>query len=75
VISESHRGDKREGQGRGVGENKSKLFTTPVSKLNQGVVHALVLQLLAAGIPSIYVNGNKEGTSHLSTSDFIVIWG
>jgi hypothetical protein len=57
-----------------LGDNKSKLFTSPVSKLNQGVVHALVLQLLAAGILSIYVNGDKEGTSHLSTSNFIVNW-
>jgi hypothetical protein len=47
-----------------LGENKTKVFTTPAYKLNQGVVHALVLQLLAAGIITIYVsNKTKEGTN------------
>jgi hypothetical protein len=55
-------------------DNKSKLFTTSVSKLNQVVIHSLVLQLLAAGILAIYVDGEKEETSHLSTSNFIVNW-
>jgi hypothetical protein len=58
-----------------MGENKGKLFTTPVYKLNQGVIHALVLQLLAAGILSSYIrNEDKEGTSCLSITDFIVNW-
>jgi hypothetical protein len=30
-----------------LGDNKSKVFTTPGYKLNQGVVHALVLKLMA----------------------------
>jgi hypothetical protein len=59
-----------------LGDNKSKPFTTLVYKLNQGVIHALVLQLLAAGILSIYVisDKDKDGTSCLSTSNFIVNW-
>jgi hypothetical protein len=36
-----------------LGDNKSKIFTTPGYRLNQGVVHALVLQLIAAGLLSI----------------------
>jgi hypothetical protein len=58
-----------------LGDNKGKLFTTPVYKLNQGVIHALVLQLLAAGILPIYViNEDKEGTTCLSITDFLVNW-
>jgi superfamily II DNA helicase RecQ len=58
-----------------LGDNKGKLFTTPVYKLNQGVIHALVLQLLAAGILAIYViDEDKEGTDRLSISDFLVNW-
>jgi hypothetical protein len=50
-----------------LGDNKGKLFTTPVYKLNQGVIHALVLQLLAAGILAIYlIDEDKEGTDRLS---------
>jgi hypothetical protein len=50
-----------------LGDNKGKLFTTPAYKLNQGVVHALVLQLLVAGILAIYViNEDKEGIDRLS---------
>jgi hypothetical protein len=58
-----------------LGENKTKVFTTPAYKLSQGVVHALVLQLLAAGIITIFVsNKTKEGTTRLSFSDFMVNW-
>jgi hypothetical protein len=58
-----------------LGDNKGKLFATPVYKLNQGIIHALVLQLLAAGILSIYViDEYKEGTSHLSIPNFLVNW-
>jgi hypothetical protein len=49
---------------KSLGDNKSKVFTTPGYRLNQGVVHALVLQLIGAGILSIYVlDETKEGTS------------
>jgi hypothetical protein len=58
-----------------VGNKKSKVFTTPGYKLNQGVVHALVLQLIAAGILSIYVaNETKEGNNRLLLNDFVVNW-
>jgi hypothetical protein len=58
-----------------LGTNKSKVFTTPAYKLNQGVVHALVLQLIAAGIVSIKLaDGSKEGTDGLSITDFVVNW-
>jgi hypothetical protein len=58
-----------------LGDNKSKVFITPGYKLNQGVVHALVLQLLAAGILSISVGDEtKEGTDRLSVNDFLVNW-
>jgi superfamily II DNA helicase RecQ len=60
---------------KSLGDNKSKLFTTPGYKLNQGVVHALVLQLFAAGILSIYVaDETREGTNQLSFNDFVVNW-
>jgi hypothetical protein len=56
-----------------LGDNKSKVFITPGYKLNQGVVHALVLQLLAAGILSISVGDEtKEGTDRLSVNNFLV---
>jgi hypothetical protein len=43
--------------------------------MNQGVVHALVLQLIAAGIISIYVlDPTKEGTSQVSITDFVINW-
>jgi hypothetical protein len=58
-----------------LGDNKGKLFTTPVYKFNQGVIHALDLQLLVAGILAIYViDEDKEGTNCLSISDFLVNW-
>jgi hypothetical protein len=58
-----------------LGDNKSKVFTTPGYKLNQGVVHALVLQLIAAGILSILVGDEtKEGTNRLAVNDFLVNW-
>jgi hypothetical protein len=58
-----------------LGNNKSKVFTTPAYKLNQGVDHALVLQLIVAVIISIYVSDEtKEGTSQLSISNFMVNW-
>jgi hypothetical protein len=58
-----------------VGNKKSKVFTTPGYKLNQGVVHALVLQLIAAGILSIYVaDETKEGNDRLLLNDFVVNW-
>jgi hypothetical protein len=58
-----------------LGTNKSKVFTTPAYKLNQGVVHALVLQLIAAGIVSIDVADElKEGTDGISITDFVVNW-
>jgi superfamily II DNA helicase RecQ len=58
-----------------IGDNKTKVFTTAAYKLNQGVVHGLVLQLIAAGIVSIYVADEaKEGTSRLTISDFMVNW-
>jgi hypothetical protein len=58
-----------------LGTNKSKVFTTPAYKLNQGVVHALVLQLIAAGIVSIDVaDESKEGTDGISITDFVVNW-
>ena len=58
-----------------LGENKSKLFMTPGYKLTQGVVHALVLQLVGAGILSIFVHDeSKEGANGLMFTDFIVNW-
>jgi hypothetical protein len=58
-----------------LGDNKAKLFTTPAFRTNQGVVHALVLQLIASGILSIYVlDPTKEGTSQLSITDFVINW-
>lgn len=58
-----------------LGNNKSKKFTTPGYNLNQGVVHALVLQLIGAGILLIYVlEETKEGTSQLSLNNFVVNW-
>jgi hypothetical protein len=59
-----------------LGDNKGKLFTThDVYKLNQGVIHALVLQLLVAGILAIYViDEDKEGTDRLSISEFLLSW-
>jgi hypothetical protein len=58
-----------------VGVVKSKVFLTPAYKLSQGVVHALVLQLIAAGIVSIFVaDETREGTDRLSVTDFMVNW-
>jgi superfamily II DNA helicase RecQ len=58
-----------------LGENKTKVFTTPAYKLSQGVVHALVLQLLAAGIITVIARDEtKEGTARLTFSDFMVNW-
>jgi superfamily II DNA helicase RecQ len=60
---------------KSLGDNKSKVYTTPGYKLNQGVVHALVLQLIAAGILSVYVaDETKEGTERLLLNDFVVNW-
>jgi superfamily II DNA helicase RecQ len=60
---------------KSLGNNKSKVFTTPAYKLNQGVVHALVLQLIAAGIVSIDIaDKSKAGTDALSITDFVVNW-
>ena len=58
-----------------LGNNKGKLFTTLAYRLNQGVVHALVLQLVAANIITIYIGDlDKEGTNQLSLSDFLMNW-
>jgi hypothetical protein len=58
-----------------VGDNKSKLLTTAGHKLHQGVAHALLLQLIAAGILSVYVaDETKEGTNLLSPNEFVVNW-
>jgi hypothetical protein len=60
---------------KSLGNNKSKVFITPAYKLNQGVVHALVLQLIAAGIVSINIaDESKAGTDALSITDFVVNW-
>jgi hypothetical protein len=58
-----------------LGINKSKVFTMPAYKLNQGIVHALVLQLIAGSIISIFVGDeSEEGTSRLSITNFVVNW-
>jgi hypothetical protein len=58
-----------------VGDNKSKVLTTAGHKLHQGVAHALLLQLIAAGILSVYVaDETKEGTNLLSPNEFVVNW-
>jgi hypothetical protein len=64
---------------KSLGNNKSKVFTTPGYKLNQGVVHALVLKLIAAGILSIYVfdetkDEGNEGTSQLTVNNCLINW-
>jgi hypothetical protein len=59
-----------------VGDNKSKVFTTPTPghKLHQGVVHALVLQLITAGVPSVCVaDETKEGTDRQLLNEFVLV--
>jgi hypothetical protein len=60
---------------KSVGDNKSHIFITPGYKLNQGVVHALVLQLVAVGILTINLaDETKVGTDKLAFNDFVVNW-
>jgi superfamily II DNA helicase RecQ len=60
-----------------LGDNKKSYFPAGYSTLPRGKIHALVLQLIAAGILSLKINttaSNKIGNDRLTASDVEVNW-